>query len=401
MKNYIKFLFIGITIISIMGCEKMEINQKKRDFNFSPCTKEQFVITVKNTSPATNEFFLNVNGHLVKRVIEPDTTINFPFNLISEFEDGVYFNSLDFNGKVKNHDTITLSTIKKKIPQDYYDCVPCGTNFNYYIFEDLWPAKGDYDMNDVTIKTKTILYRKGSNNNIINGETTCYIWSKGGSLPFGLGVEFLEWDEPYDYHFKYNSSPWLVLESGSSSSVYMLSSSVSNNTLILSNNLSVNYWNTDSLHNDSINLTEIKYKFSFVNSSTKYFEPNYFIFSSNPTYKEVHIWGFPPTRKMQSNMSLFGTENDISTSQTTWNWLPSNDFYFPNNLNLSPVANFYKSNDGMPWGMHLISDVWHVPYEKTSILDAYPLFDEWVNSNGTNYQNWKSSWDVNHIFILQ
>lgn len=64
---------------------------------------------------------------------------------------------------------------------------PKGGDFYFALFEDLFPSEGDYDFNDVMIKSKLGLSGKG-------GEITGYVKStlinRGGSLPVEIGLMF-------------------------------------------------------------------------------------------------------------------------------------------------------------------------------------------------------------------
>ena len=53
-----------------------------------------------------------------------------------------------------------------------------------------------------------------------------------------------------------------------------------------------------------------------------------------------------------------------------------------------PPSKTYRTKDGYVWGIYLpVKDFRH-PLEKVKINDAYPQFDTWVKSNGTQAKDW-------------
>lgn len=66
---------------------------------------------------------------------------------------------------------------------------PKGGNYYFALFEDLYPSEGDYDFNDVIIRTKLGLAKKGKT---ITGYVDSDLYNKGGSLPVRIGLMFYE-----------------------------------------------------------------------------------------------------------------------------------------------------------------------------------------------------------------
>lgn len=66
---------------------------------------------------------------------------------------------------------------------------PKGDNYYFAIYEDLYPSEGDYDFNDVIIKSKLGLTKSG---NTISGYVKSTLVNRGGSKPTSLGLMFYE-----------------------------------------------------------------------------------------------------------------------------------------------------------------------------------------------------------------
>jgi len=64
---------------------------------------------------------------------------------------------------------------------------PKGGKYYFSLFEDLFPSEGDYDFNDIIIKSKLGLSKKG---NEITGYIDSELVNKGGSLPVAIGLMF-------------------------------------------------------------------------------------------------------------------------------------------------------------------------------------------------------------------
>lgn len=99
------------------------------------------------------------------------------------------------------------------------------------------------------------------------------------------------------------------------------------------------------------------------------------------------MYGHPPTNVQ--NMALFDTQHDDSRS--TWNW--------DEGLSFSNPADFYKTSTNLPWGLELITEEFRVPTEKTEIIEAYPQFKTWAESDGTENQGWYQHPDESKTFI--
>lgn len=64
---------------------------------------------------------------------------------------------------------------------------PKGDNYYFALYEDLYPSEGDYDFNDVMLKSKLYLLKWA---NFHEGYIETSLFNKGGSLPAEIGLMF-------------------------------------------------------------------------------------------------------------------------------------------------------------------------------------------------------------------
>ncbi len=255
-------------------------------------------------------------------------------------------------------------------PDRAYNIVsPSGSNYYFHLFEDLWPNKGDYDFNDVILKTKLYTY-KNSNNELVGGKIRSKVYWIGGGIPRGVGMEWLKSNG--------SGSELAYLPAGTTtfteSANVVPDPDVTNAVKLFDGNI------IESL-NDTVNF---EYTWDHTTGGNSLCVHVY-IYSNRG--HEVHMYGYPPTTA--ANMNLFNTGNDAS--QTTWDWTPGNNFSIP--------ANFYKTITNLPWGLEIITDTFRVPNEKTQIINAYPLFEDWAESGGAVNQNWYKYPDISKTFL--
>lgn len=248
---------------------------------------------------------------------------------------------------------------------DQDDCEPNNANVascNTYgtgtlAFEDLWPSKGDYDMNDVVINYNYTI-KANAANKVTRVEASYTLRATGGSFQNGFGVQF-----PVE-RSKISGVTGATLEAGQSKAV-----------LILFNNMrqEMNLWNTQKGQPSSSTVT---YNVSFnisdgpllANFGLSYYNP--FIWNNTAGFGrgyEIHLPGGMPTDL--ANMSLFGSVSD--------------------NTNVGMNRTYVSKDGGYPWGLH-IPATFGYPKEKADINSAYLRFANWVNSGGEQHANWYS-----------
>ena len=236
-------------------------------------------------------------------------------------------------------------------------------------FEDLWPSMGDFDFNDLMIKTK-IVYRSNAQNKLVDAQATIILSAIGAGFHNGIGLQYI------------NSSD--VQISGIVSSVSGASMDASDNNCIKICN-DVFDEQTTYYTNTSFSLLGTPDTLSFTitfNQSGNGFTFNdinedFYIFRSNERGLEIHVPNRPPTSA--ATASYFGT--------------------FDDNSNASQGV-YYKTANNLPWAIELIngSNYFHNPLEKIEIIDAYPQFQSWATSSGSTNTTWYASPNPTKIF---
>lgn len=246
---------------------------------------------------------------------------------------------------------------------------PSQTGWASYAFEDLYPWKGDYDMNDLVLAFRKIIYTNSSNMatrigfkysvkasgstysisaafqlDLINSSNIASVTGQNitGSAPFSLSSN--------------------GTESGVSLAVIPLFNKVSDATNIES----LNFLNTvpGSYNLTPENTIQINLSTPVQPSNLTSDNFNFFIIVNArgdiQRGKEVHLPGYPPTTKMD-NVYLSGKQ-------------------------LHPVDKF-KFSDGMMWGI-MLPVVFEYPAELKAVNNAYLKFEAWAQSSGVEYPDW-------------
>lgn len=255
-------------------------------------------------------------------------------------------------------------------------------------FEDLWPAKGDYDFNDVVVDYR-MQKVTNADNKIVEVYGNFDLRASGGVFNNGFG-----------FQLDGIKSDKIISATGNSiggNSIYSFASNGLEKNQTFANYivfddshrlLGNNIFNTDpeaastdpvslnvhlvfmengvaapggALSTSSLNAEDFNF---YIVTETKTGE----ILEGNvqPTFqdrgKEIHMPGFEPTDLVDE--TLFGTLDDDSGS-----------------------GNYYKTANNLPWGLNIIQGL-DYPIEKRAINEAYHHFIEWAESEGSSYPDW-------------
>jgi LruC domain-containing protein len=256
---------------------------------------------------------------------------------------------------------------KSKAFNNYY---PAADHFATLAFEDLWPGKGDYDMNDITLD-----YQLNQVTNSENGITGVlgkivlkamgcsfhngfgFSWpvspskiseAKGNKLTNGIidvaenGLE----NNP-------NESVFILFDDGFRVLPYAGDYGIGVNT------------NPDAPHVDPDTL-KISIAFTSPQSTKTLGVPPYnpFIFINQVRGREVHLANMVPTSKVDP--SYFRTMKDDSDPEQ---------------------GRYYKTVENLPWAINIMGGFIQVT-EKIEITKAYLHFASWAQSGGTNSSDW-------------
>jgi LruC domain-containing protein len=236
-------------------------------------------------------------------------------------------------------------------------------------FEDLWPAFGDYDFNDLVVdyRFQNVL---NADNDVVDLVSRFVTRSIGGDFENGFGIQL---DLPSASVSSVSGS--VITESIISLSANGTEQGQSKATIIaydnaksiLPNNTGAAFVNTVSLNPKVDNDTmDVSIGFSSPQSIASLGQApfNPFIFVNGDRGREVHLAGNAPTDL--ANTALFGTLNDNTSVNGD---------------------NAYKSANNLPWAINVVGG-FSYPEELTDVSTAYNYFGAWAQSGGASNENW-------------
>lgn len=220
-------------------------------------------------------------------------------------------------------------------------------------FEDNWPNKGDYDLNDVIVKYNSVLAFNTKNQVLSTEDTFTALWS-GAAYKNGFA-----------YQMNTERSNVLTEFEGVTESGLGLDSELSKATVnVFTNALAA----TDN--NTKTTVYKIKNTLTTpIDHETFGVAPyNPFIMvheNLGSNRCEVHLVNYKPTEK--ANMDLFHTGKDLSS--------PTSGVY-------------YVAAENYPFAIQLVDAEEFSTTEKESVDITYPEFIKWVKSNGSECKDW-------------
>lgn len=246
---------------------------------------------------------------------------------------------------------------------------PSESGWASYAFEDLYPWKGDYDMNDLVLAFRKIIYTNSSNMATRVGFKYS-VKASGSTYSISAGFQF-------DLVSASNiasvtgqnitgSAPFSLSSNGTESGVSLAVIPLFNKVSDATNIESLNFLNTvpGSYSLTPENTIQINLSTPVQPSNLTSDNFNFFIIVNArgdiQRGKEVHLPGYSPTTKMD-NVYLSGKQ-------------------------LHPVDKF-KFSDGMMWGI-MLPVVFEYPAELKAVNNAYLKFEAWAQSSGVEYPDW-------------
>lgn len=235
------------------------------------------------------------------------------------------------------------------------------TTKGYLAFEDLWPYKGDYDMNDITMQYHSTAYvsDKMELDGIVSTWTFC---NNGGEYVNGFGIA-------YDFP---------------ASAVKAITIEATNNVEVPGVDLRAGSSYQIQLFNNATEIpsgtqftVQIKFNkgaldaISEMKKATAPFNPFITVRDANEAYtttprKEVHLTNYKPTPLALSFNGAYG--DDLSD--------PARGLY-------------YIAATGYPFAIDLVGvDHLDIPTEGQCISDAFPRFKTWVESDRKEAKDW-------------
>ncbi len=235
-------------------------------------------------------------------------------------------------------------------------------------FEDLWPAKGDFDYNDLVVNYRFTAIQNAANE-IVELEARFNVKAIGASFRNGFGFEMpispalIENVTGQSLHENIVTLDAKGLEAGQSNSVVIVFDNAFNELP----HVGGQFINTEP----EFPLSEgedIVINISFVNPiapellGTAPFNP--FIFIDGERGKELHLKDKTPTDLVDE--SYFGTLSDATNA--------AEDQY-------------YKTSNNVPFAIDIIHE-FRYPIERRPINEGYNFFINWASSGGGSYPDW-------------
>jgi LruC domain-containing protein len=257
----------------------------------------------------------------------------------------------------------------------------------YYIaFEDSWPEQGDYDMNDVVILQNSSLLLTDSLE-VKQIEFQGELKALGASYHNGFAIQ-LDNILPNNVNndlvrFEINGvlQETNAIEDGTQYLVIKITDDLRSHIQL---NETCDFYKTEANCSNTTQMTfNVTVPFITPIALDEFPQAPYnpFIFAQDGTYHgdlfyhpgralEIHLKNKIPTSKADSNM--FGVADD--KTQVT-------------------ATNTYQNSNSLPWALAINPgsiEEWKHPLERIGILQAYPKFQVFVESNGNKETSWFS-----------
>ncbi|MCJ8208627.1 LruC domain-containing protein [Mucilaginibacter sp. RS28] len=248
----------------------------------------------------------------------------------------------------------------------YISYYPSANTYSTLAFEDNWPKKGDYDMNDLVVNYRYTFYKNASNAVVeMQGEFNAV--ASGASFHNGFGVQLpvsassvtsVTGQQAISNYITFASNG---VEAGQSKAVII---PFDNHEAVIKNPDGAYFINTLTTKPKVTGTTAtVNIKFNTpVTLDVTAFNP--FLISDLRRGYEIHLPGFTPTDK--ANTALFGTDDDNSKPGS---------------------GRYYLSGDNWPWAMSFNTQ-FNYPIEQVNLKDAYPHFLDWASSGGSLFTDW-------------
>jgi LruC domain-containing protein len=242
-------------------------------------------------------------------------------------------------------------TDPNKAFNNYY---PSKTGSASVAFEDQWPSKGDYDLNDLVVDYNYKVVTNAANR-VVRVEGKFKPRAAGGVYKNGFGIEFPTLSS------NITNMTGASLEAGQTNGVAILF----NNSRTKFNN-AFNTVSTEPFQNvDTIAISfDLTTPIALTTFTLGSYNPFIYVDEVGKGRGfEVHLAGKAPTTL--ANKSIFGTSSD----------------------NTNPPTVYYKTKNNLPYAIN-IPESFKYPKERVQIINAYNFFVNWAQSGGTSNTDW-------------
>lgn len=247
-----------------------------------------------------------------------------------------------------------------------------ANSFGTLAFEDLWPARGDYDFNDLVIdyQFRTIT---NTQNYVTEIQADFVIRAIGASFKNGFGFQFpnsiinnnditvIGYNVVNNY---INLSPKGIENSQNKPTVIVFDNAFDIMPRI-SGEMGVNTDPEASVTEpDTIKIIMSFKPNQYTENQINLSNFNPFIIVDMTRGKEIHLANYPPTNLV--NDIYFNTLHDDSDKNS---------------------GRYYKTESNLPWAINIYQS-FDYPIEKSAIIAAHLKFAFWAESNGQEFDDW-------------
>jgi LruC domain-containing protein len=252
----------------------------------------------------------------------------------------------------------------------YINYYPSATGYANIAFEDNWPNKGDYDMNDLVVGYR-YTFVTNAQNQVVTIQADYNVAAVGASFKNGFGLQLpipasaVKTVTGQLFKGTYIQLASNNVEAGQTNAVVI---PFDNTDEVLNNPYGTLFVNTlaslPKVTQTTVSSVLITLTTPIAQSSLNVSAFNPFLISNGRRGYEIHLPGYAPTNL--ANPKLFGTADDAS---------------------VPAQGSYYISTANMPWAI-TYDDTFIYPLEGISILDAYPNFAAWAASSGNSFTDW-------------
>lgn len=254
----------------------------------------------------------------------------------------------------------------------YVSYYPSASTFASIAFEDNFPSKGDYDLNDLVVNYRYTFISNASNQ-VVEMLGTYNVAASGASFHNGFGVQLpvaasavssVTGQQTISNYISFASNG---VEAGQTKAVII---PFDNHEALLKSpdgSYLINTVTTKDKVASKTATVDVNFSSPVAASTLSVTSLNPFLISNLRRGYEVHLPNMAPTDK--ADKSLFGTADDNSSVS---------------------AGRYYLSTQNWPWAINF-GESFSYPIETVTITNAYLHFSDWASSGGLSYTDWYSN----------
>lgn len=244
---------------------------------------------------------------------------------------------------------------------------PTRDTWGTLAYEDLWPKRGDYDMNDLVVRYRTQEVMNAARQ--VKSLVIDYrLDARGADIQSGFAVRLpsIAASSVAQARLTTNGSTQVLnSEAGQSNATFVIFQSAQEQ--LPGPSAACPFANTQAECPGVARKTfRLEIDFATAQLSSAFNSPyDPFIFRSASRGHEVHLPNQSPTQL--ANAALFGTQDDRTV--------------------LTAGRKTYVDQNGRPWAMNMPME-WKYPNETVDLTVPYPNMATWASSAGVSYPDW-------------